>query len=133
MFLFNLKKHAKSRFKNGIRRLKRRHHYQILVRSKIASAFSNKQSRNFWTVIRSLNKSRGETNHVPIVDGVTGVNDIANCFTSKLNSRLNTHPGLSANAFHSFDSSLFASQLSEVNVFVDDLLNALESLKPGKT
>ena len=61
------------------------------------------------------------------------MNDIANLFASKLNSRLNTHPGISANAFHSFDSSLFASQLSEVNVSVDDVLSALESLKPGKT
>ena len=103
------------------------------MRSKIASTFSNKQSRNFWSVIRSLNESRGKTNHVPIVDGVTGVNDIVNLFASKLNSRLNTHPGISANAFHSFDSSLFASQLSEVNVSVNDVLSTLESLKPGKT
>ena len=61
------------------------------------------------------------------------MNDIANLFASKLNSRLNTHPGISANAFHSFDSSLFASQLSEVNVSVEDVLSVLESLKPGKT
>ena len=51
-------------------------------------------------------------------------------FPSKLSSQLNTYPGLSASAFN---SSLFAFQLSEVNVFLNNVLSALESLKPGRT
>lgn len=82
-----------------------------------------KPSCNFWSVILL-------TNPGAIVDGVSVVNDTANLFASKLNSWLsNTHPGLSVNAF---DSSLFAFQLSKVNMSVNDVLSALESLKPGK-
>ena len=55
------------------------------------------------------------------------------CFASKLSSRLNTHPGLSADELHSFNTSLLEYQLSEVKVSTDDVLSAIESLKPGKT
>ena len=57
----------------------------------------------------------------------------ATLLASKLSSRLNTHPGLSADDLHSFDTSLLEYQLSEVKVSTDDVLSAIESLKPGKT
>ena len=106
-----------------MRRRKRRHRH--LVRSKLASTFSNKRSNNFWSVVHSLNKSRSKNNRVPIVDSVSGESDIANLFASKLSSRLNTHPGLSADDLHSFDTSLLEYQLK---VSTDDLLSAIESL-----
>ena len=130
--LFQIKKHTKSRFKYEVRRRKRRH--RPLVRSKLASTFSIKRSNNFWSVVHSLNKSRSKNYRVPIVDSVSGESDIANLFASKLSSRLNTHPGLSADDLHSFDTSLLLEyQLSEVKVSTDDVLSAIESLKPGKT
>ena len=73
--------------------------HRHLVRSKLASTFSNKRSNNFWSVVHSLNKSRSKNNRVPIVDSVSGKSDIANLFASKLSSRLNTHPGLSADDY----------------------------------
>ena len=73
--LFQIKKHTKSRFKYEVRRRKRRHRH--LVRSKLASTFSNKRSNNFWSVVHSLNKSRSKNNRVPIVDSVSGESDIA--------------------------------------------------------
>ena len=105
----------------------------VSFRSELASTFSNKRSNNFWSVVHSLNKSRSKNNRVPIVDSVSGESDIANLFASKLSSRLNTHPGLSADDLHSFDTSLLEYQLSEVKVSTDDVLSAIESLKPGKT
>ena len=80
--LFQIKKHTKSRFKYEVRRRKRRHRH--LVRSKLASTFSNKRSNIFWSVVHSLNKSRSKNNRVPIVDSVSGESDIANLFASKL-------------------------------------------------
>ena len=75
--LFQIKKHTKSRFKYQVRRRKHRHRH--LVRSKLASTFSNKRSNNFWSVVHSPNKSRSKNNRVPIVDSVSGESDIA-CF-----------------------------------------------------
>ena len=128
---FSKLKNTKSRFKYEVCRRKRRHRH--LVRSKLASTFFNIRSNNFCSVVHSLNKSRSKNNRVPIVDSVSGESDIANLFASKLSSRLNTHPGLSADDLHSFDTSLLEYQLSEVKVSTDDVLSAIESLKPGKT
>ena len=119
---------AKRRYKYEVRRLKHRH--QHLLKSKRARTFSGKRCRDFWSVVRSLNRSRNRNYRVPIVDGVCGENGIANLFASKLSSRLNTHSGLSA---LNLGSSSLDGQLAEVMVSAEDVLSALESLKPGKT
>jgi hypothetical protein len=115
-----------------VRCLKRRQQY--LLRSKLANTFCGKTSRNFWSVVSSLCKSKSKINPVPVVDGVSGVNNIANLMASKLRSLLNTHSGISSDDLNVLlDSSLSDSQLSEVIVSDEDILSAIHSLQSGKT
>ena len=104
--------------------VKRRH--QHLLRSKLVRTFSG------LSCVHSISPGINRNCRVPIVDRVCGEKCIANLFASKLSSRLNTHSGLSADALN-LGSSFLDGQLAEVMVSAEDVLSALESLKPGKT
>ena len=76
--LFQIKKLCKKQYKFEVRRLIRKQ--QHLLRQKLARSFSSKKSRDFWAAVRSVNGSKRNSNHVPVVDGVCGDDDIANLF-----------------------------------------------------
>ena len=128
--LFQIKKLCKRRYKYEVLRLIRKQ--QHLLRQKLARSFSSKKSRDFWATVRSVNGSKSNSNHVPVVDGVCGDDNIANLFASKLHSLLNMHGGTTTEALNNL-GSFCDGRLEEVTVAVDDVLGALGSLKPGKT
>lgn len=104
--MFQIKKHAKRRFKYEV--LKRRH--QHLLWSKFAGNFLTKDiilsgpsfvlviSPGAKTIVFQLLMARGQMWEQHL-------------FASKLISRLTSHPSVSADALHSLDSSLFDYQL----------------------
>ena len=108
-----------------------KHRQQHLLRSKLANTFCRK---DLVTLVSSLSNSISKINPVPVVDGVAGVNNIANLMASKLHSLLNTHSGISSDDLNILlDSSLSDSQISEVIVSDEDVLSAIHSLQSGKT
>ena len=127
---FQIKKLCKRQYKYEVRRLIRKQ--QHLLRQKLARSFSSKKPRDFWATVRSVNGSKCNSNHVPVVDGVCGDDNIANLFASKLHSRLNMHGGITTEALNNLGSSC-DGKLEEVTVALDDVLGALGSLKRGKT
>ena len=129
--LFNIKKNAKSRYKYAVRRIKRRQNH--LVRNKLAQSFSKKRKNNFWSVVKGLAKSHKPTCG-PIVDGISGGNDIANMWASKLSNLLNTHgPTSRESLYTSLKSSLSDSQLYSIYVTEDDVLDAISQIKTHKS
>ncbi len=82
--LHQLKKSAKSRYKYGARRLKRRE--QFIRREKMAAALA---SSNFWQQVHRVNKSK-KSSPVSAVDGVSGAQNISQLFSSKFQGTLNS-------------------------------------------
>ena len=114
-----------------IRRIKRRQNH--LVRNKLAQSFSKKRKNNFWSVVKGLAKSHKPT-CAPIVDGISGGNNIANMWASKLSNLLNTHSPTSRESLYtSLKSSLSDSQLSSIYVTEDDVLDAISQIKMHKS
>ena len=126
--LFQIKKRTRSKLKFEVRKLKRREKY--IRRSKLAAALSSKNSRKFWSEVKRIN-SRKSPPSVPTVDSVHGASNIAQLFSSNLESLLNSNPSaprddlLSSLLIHSDDLSSFS--FSE-----DCVCEALGRLKPGK-
>ena len=73
--LFQLKKHAKQRYKYEVRRLQHRQEY--LRHECMAEALLRDPTCDFWS---EVGKSCGKTSatSAPIVDGISGVTNIAN-------------------------------------------------------
>ena len=129
--LFSIKKNAKRRYKYAHRRLKRRQQY--MLQKKLACPFSQKtKENNFWSDIKLLHRSsRSSKSHaVPIVDGVSRGDEIANVFALTLKGILNTHSSISRDSLlSSIQSSLTGSHLSSVDFSKDDVLVALKNKK----
>ena len=88
--LTQIKKHAKSRYKSEIRRL-RRGQNRILRRNLASSLICSKEKLSFWSIVKSLNKDRA-SGKLQTVDGISEESGIA--MESKLKTMLNTHSGL---------------------------------------
>ena len=70
----------------------------------------------------------------PIVDGISGGNNIANMWASKLSNLLNTHSPTSRDSLYtSLKSSLSDSQLSSIYVTEDDVLEVISQIKMHKS
>ena len=131
--LFSIKKNAKWRYKYAHRRLKRRQQY--MLQKKLACSFSQKTKDNFWSDIKLLHSSSKspQSHAVPIVDGVSRGDKIANVFALKLKGILNTHSSIPRDSLlSSIQSSLTGSHLSSVDFSKDDVLVAFSMLKNKK-
>ena len=68
------------------------------------------------------------------MDGISGGNNIANMWASKLSNLLNTHSPTSRDSLYSsLKSSLSDSQLSSIYVTDDDVLDAISQIKMHKS
>ena len=85
--LFDIKRHSRSRFKYEVRRLRQREKH--IRRSKLAEAMSSKDVNSFWSQVRRINSSKSASSS-SIVDSVSGAPHIANVFSAKLESLLNS-------------------------------------------
>ena len=128
--LYQIKKLAKSRFKYEARRLKRGQ--EKFLKCKLASLFAKKKKSSFWSTVKSLN--RRSTGQADTVDGIRGERGIANLMASKLENILNTHPSVSRDQLSSSVNSLVSSsQLADIHVTEDEVIDAILSLKPHKS
>ena len=126
--LFDIKRRSRSRFKYEVRRLRRCEKH--IRRSKFAEAMSSKDVNSFWSQVRRINSSKSSSSS-SVVDSVSGAPRIANVFSAKLESLLNSRP-----------TSVREELLSSLDVCDDDLqsfqfsqdcvASALSHLKPGK-
>ena len=125
--LFNIKRNAKRNYKSSVRRLQRRQQY--LLRNKLARSFAEKRNDNFWSKVKQLT-----TTHASVVDGISGPSNIANVFATNVRSLLNTHsPSVRDSLQHSIQSSLSTTQLQDIVVTEDDVVQAIHLLKEGKS
>ncbi len=129
--LCQIKKNSKSRYKYEVRRLKRRQLH--IRRKKMASALLSSKSREFWSEVKHVNRSRKKQSPVPSVDGVTGSNNIANLFSSKLDCLLNSQVSSGSGLLHSLSSGVSSDDLSFVKFSTDSVLSSLKHLKPCKS
>ena len=118
--LSQIKKTTKSRYKYWVRRLKRRQN--ILLQKKLALLLTKKNKKEFWSEVRCLNRST--CSYTPVVDGVSGDENIANLFSTKSEGLLNTHTS-SSHSSTPHQSSLTGLCNSEVSFSDDDVLQAL--------
>ena len=69
-----------------------------------------------------------------VLDGISGPSNIANVFATNLRSLLNTHsPSVRNSLQHSIQSSLSTTQLQDIVVTEDDVVQAIHLLKKGKS
>ena len=125
--LSQIKKTTKSRYKYWVRRLKRRQN--ILLQKKLALLLTKKNKKEFWSEVRHLNRSH--SSYTPVVDGVSGDENIANLFATKSEGLLNTHTSSSHSSTP--QSSLTGLCISEVSFSDDDVLQALFKLRQNKS
>ena len=86
-----------------------------MLQKKLACSFPQKTKDNFWSDIKLLHiSSKSSKSHaVPIVDGVSRGDEIANVFALKF---LNTHSSIPRDSLlPSIQSSLTGSYLSSVD------------------
>ena len=128
--LFTLKKATKRKYKSAVRGLKRKQ--KLLLRKKMASSFSGQKKKGFWSMVRRLNRPSSFP-RASVVDGVSGDMEIANLLGSKLSTLLNSHfPVLRNSLLDSIKMSLSASEVPQMTVTEDDVLEAILTLKPRK-
>ena len=102
------------------RRLKRGQ--EKFLKCKLASLFAKKKKSSFWSTVKSLN--RRSTGQADTVDGISGERGIANLMASKLeNDQLSS----------SVNSLVSSSQLADIHVTEDEVIDAILSLKPHKS
>ena len=129
--LCQIRKKAKSRYKYETRRLKRKQ--QSIICQKLASSLSRKDYSHFWSTVKNLNSPKSR-HRVPTIDSVSGEYNIANLMASNVEKILNTHSIKSCADLHSlYNSSLSSSQLQDVFVSNDDVVDAIECIAARKS
>ena len=100
-----------------------------MLQKKLALLLTKKNKKEFWSEVRRLNQST--CSYTPVVDGVSGDENIANLFATKSEGLLNTHTSSSHSSTP--QSSLTGLCISEVSFSVDDVLQALFKLRQNKS
>ena len=126
--LFDIKRRSRSRFKYEVRRLRRREKH--IRRSKLAEPMSSMDVNSFWSQVSRINSSKSSSSS-SVVDSVSGAPRIANVFSAKLESLLNSR---STRAREELLSSLDVcdDDLQSFQFSRDCVVSALSHLKPGK-
>ena len=126
--LFDIKHCSHSRFKYEVRCLRR--HEKHIQRSKLAEAMSFRDVNSFWSQVRGINSSKFSSSS-SVVDSMSGAPHIANVFSAKVESLLNSH---SISACEELLSSLDLcdDDLQSFQFSQDCVVSALSHLKPSK-
>ena len=102
------------------------------MKRKLASLFAKKKKSSFLSTVKSLNKR--STGQADTVDGISEKRGIANLMASKLENILNTHPSVSRDQLSfSVNSLVSSSQLADIHVTEDEVIDVIWSLKPHKS
>ena len=129
--LFQIKKHAKHRFKYSVRSLK--HREDLLNRHHLARSFSVHSQKEFWLSVCRLNGKSSATSSTPVVDGTSGGTSVANLFSKNIQALLTSNytadRSLLSSAVH---PSLSVHDLCDISVSVDTVFAAPSKLKPSQ-
>ena len=127
--LFQIKKKSKSRFKYAVRKIRRQQNY--INRAQLANSFKCRSSREFWARVKRMTRHKTST-PTSIIDGVSGDNNVAELWASKLKNLLNTNHNSWDNFSHSISGNISFASLSELIVTPMDVRRSLLNLKTGK-
>ena len=129
--LFQLRKHAKSRYRYAVRRVLR--NQDKLRHKKLADALLEDKSRNFWQEVKQF--KAGKQRCSQMVDGITGDENLVKLWFSKFKDLLSSpSPDRAqqlADALNSLDLS--SRDLDSLVISEDVVLNAVRKLKWGKS
>ena len=127
--LFQIKKKSKTRFKYAVRKIRRQQNY--IKRAQLSNTFKCKSSREFWARVKRLTRHKTST-PTSIIDGVSGDNNIAELWASKLKDLLNTNHNSWEDFSDYISSNISFASLSELIVTPMDVRRSLLNLKSGK-
>ena len=100
-----------------------------MLQKKLAKSFARNKKSSFWSDVRKLKNSSHPVS--PVVDGVAGSKNV---FASKIESILNSHlPSSHSSLRSSIQSSVTPSDISSIEFYENDILEALSHLKTGKS
>lgn len=128
--LFQLKKLAHRRYKYAVRRVRRRQEH--LKRTRLAEALLNDPNRKFWSEVRRFS-GNNKLATAPVIDGVSGPENIANLWSNNFKRIYNTAEGSdSTDLLSSLDSDLSSVELDQISVSAETICDAIGKLKRGK-
>ncbi len=129
--LFKLKKLAHRRYKYAVRRVRRREEH--IKRSRLADALLSDPNHSFWSEVHRSNGSRNSTS-APVVDGVSGSENIAKLWCSSFKQLYNSSDGsASTNLLNTLDSDISAEDINEIFINSQTVKEAIGKLKSGKS
>ena len=133
--LFQIKKASKRRFKYEVRRLRRRQCH--IRRENLADALIHSTPQEFWKHVKKIFKSsKGvcSSSLSDTVDGSCDHGEIANMFSSKLESILNSSqdPQSRSNLHNQMNKSISSTDLSSILISSETVHDAISQLKSGK-
>ena len=127
--LAEIKKAAKTRYKYAVRRLKRRQE----KRKKVGEVFASRNARNFWNEVKKINK-KSRSRPAQSIDGVSGDNDIADLWASKLQGLSCCQSTAARNDLYAEVSQcVSSSDLTDMSVSSATVLKCLGHLKCNKS
>ena len=130
--LHQIKKSSKSRYKYEVRRLRRQELH--IRRERLASVIAASRSRDFWLEVKRTTKPQRSCIPAKSVDGVHGLQDIANLFASRVTGYLNTHDAcLRDDLLSSMSSSISSADIASFSISVECIRSAFSKLKLCKS
>ena len=127
-----IKKKTKQRYKAETRRLKRQQNY--ICREKMGSALAANHTRNFWSEVKRINRSKCASPTAPMIDGVSGDPHIAELWSVKFKDLYNCcDPNKRTKVLEEVNSSVTTQDLASLSVDINTVLGAIDQLKPGKS
>ena len=129
--LLQIKKASKRRYKYEVRRLKRKQAH--IRRRRMANAFVNPNSRNFWKEVRNINRSCSCKSHTPVIDGFHDPDNIALHFSNKLRTLLASDSSTTCDSLlGQINDNLVSEDLNLVSISIPRVRSAFSLLKPHK-
>ena len=132
VFCFSLKTAcAHRRYKYAVPRVRRKEEY--LKQTRLAEALLNDPNCNFWSeVCRFVGHHKSVS--APVVDGVSGPENIANLWCSHFKQLHNTVDGLaSTDLFSALDFGFSHDELDRTSISAEVIEVAIGKLKHGKS
>ena len=129
--LFQLKKLAHRRYKYAVRRVRRREEYAKRVR--LAEALLNDPSRSFWSEVQRF-FGKHKSTFPPIVDNVSGSDNIAKLWCDSFKKLYNTVDGSNSNELlDTLESGITSADIGQISVSSQTIRIAISKMKRGKS
>ena len=128
--LFQLKKHYHRRYKYAVRRVRRRQ--DQIKRTKLAESLLKDPNRGFWSEVhRHFGNSKATPS--PVVDSVTGSDNIANLFANSFKQLYNsTDSSAAEELLDNLNSALTSAEIEHISISPDTIHEAIGKLRHGK-